>query len=194
MIPARFHPEAAAEFDEAAQFYESAQAGLGRAFEQEVERAVDRISAIPGIGNSFGFEGPSSDCSKFSVLGRIPRIGVGDPYPRNCSSAASRRLMKIIRGIASVVTVLASVAIAAESTQLTDEASAIAAAKRYTKARCTKEKPCEFRARREGEQWNVMVEFSKRSNPREIAQRYPGGHVLLYFNQQGQLVRRVEGE
>jgi hypothetical protein len=90
--------------------------------------------------------------------------------------------------------VLVGVAIAAEPTRVTDEASAIAAAKRYTKARCAKETPCEFRARREGQQWNVMVEFTKRSNPREVAQRYPGGHVLLYFNQQGQLVRRVEGE
>jgi hypothetical protein len=102
--------------------------------------------------------------------------------------------MKAIRGIASIVTVLAGVAIAAEPTQVTDEASAIAAAKRYTKARCTKETPCQFQARREGKQWNVQVEFTKRNNPREVAQRYPGGHVLLYFNQQGQLVRRVEGE
>jgi hypothetical protein len=86
------------------------------------------------------------------------------------------------------------VAVAAESTQITDEASAIAAAKRYTKARCTTETPCEFRARREGKQWNVYVEFTKRNNPREIAQKFPGGHVILYFNQQGQLVRRLEGE
>jgi hypothetical protein len=105
-----------------------------------------------------------------------------------------RRLMKVIRGIASAIVVLVGVAVAAESTQVTDEASAIAAAKRYTKARCTADRPCEFLARREGKQWNVLVEFSKRSNPGEIAQRYPGGHVLLYFNQQGQMVRRVEGE
>lgn len=105
-----------------------------------------------------------------------------------------RRLMRSIGYFLSITVVLTSLAVAAESTQLTDEASAIAAAKRYTKARCTKERPCEFRARREGKQWNVMVEFSRRNNPREIAQRYPGGHVLLYFNQQGQLVRRVEAE
>ena len=102
-------------------------------------------------------------------------------------------MIKIVHIIA-IAAVFATVAVASESTQIVDEASAIAAAKRYTKARCTKETPCEFRARREGKQWNVMVEFSKRNNPREIAQRYPGGHVLLYFNQQGQLVRRVEGE
>lgn len=105
-----------------------------------------------------------------------------------------RRLMRSIGSLLSITVVSSSLAVAAESAQVTDEASAIAAAKRFTKARCTKETPCEFRARREGSQWNVMVEFSKRNNPREIAQRHPGGHVLLYFNQQGQLVRRVEGE
>ena len=43
--------------------------------------------------------------------------------------------------------------------------------------------------------WNVLVEFTKR-NPGEkgAPERYPGGHVLLYFNQEGQLVRRVNGE
>ena len=102
--------------------------------------------------------------------------------------------MKIVRGFASIVAVVGCVAVGAESTSVTDEASAIAAAKRYTKARCTAEAPCEFRARREGKQWNVFVEFTKRNRPGEIAQRFPGGHVLLYFNQQGQLVRRVEGE
>ena len=100
-----------------------------------------------------------------------------------------------LRALAGIATVLASVmAVAAESTRVTDEASAIAAAKRYTKARCNTETPCEFRARREGKRWNVLVEFTKRSRPNEVAQRYPGGHVLLYFNEQGQLERRVEVE
>ena len=105
-----------------------------------------------------------------------------------------RRLMKYICAIGGVGTMVIGVAVAAESTQITDEASAIAAAKRYTKARCTTETPCEFRARPEGKQWNVYVEFTKRNDPREIAQKFPGGHVILYFNQQGQLVRRLEGE
>jgi hypothetical protein len=74
-------------------------------------------------------------------------------------------------------------AVAAEPTRISDEASAIAAAKRYTKGRCGAVGACTYRARREGKQWNVLVEFKKR-----------GGHVLLYFNQDGQLVRRVEGE
>ena len=54
MIRARFHPDAAAELDEAAQFYESAQVGLGRAFAHEVERAVDRITIFPEAGSPFG--------------------------------------------------------------------------------------------------------------------------------------------
>lgn len=102
--------------------------------------------------------------------------------------------MNISRLLASIGALLIAVAaIASESTQVTDEASAIAAAKRYTKARCT-ETPCQYRARREGKQWNVLVEFSKGKRRGEAGQRDPGGHLLLYFNQQGQLVRRVEGE
>src|SRR5258706_500059 len=102
--------------------------------------------------------------------------------------------MKTVAVLASIITMVAGIALAAESTTLTDEASAIAAAKRNTKARCNAETLCEFRARREGAQWNVFVQFTKRNHPREIANRYPGGHALLYFNQQGQLVKRVEGE
>jgi hypothetical protein len=101
-----------------------------------------------------------------------------------------RRIAHFLVGAA----ICAGAAIAADSTAITDEASAIAAAKRYTRSRCTQATPCEFRARREGRQWNVMVEFSKRNKPREITQRPAGGHVLLYFNQEGQLVRRVEGD
>ena len=81
-----------------------------------------------------------------------------------------------------------------ESTRVTDEASAIAAAKRYTKAQCKAEAPCSYRARREGKQWNVFVELPKRSDRREVTNRYPGGHVILYFNPEGQLVRRIQGE
>jgi hypothetical protein len=44
---ARFLPEAEAEFDEAVQFYERAEGGLGSAFTLEVERTVERIRAFP---------------------------------------------------------------------------------------------------------------------------------------------------
>jgi hypothetical protein len=75
-----------------------------------------------------------------------------------------------------------------------DEASAIAAAKRYTKAQCAAETPCTYKPRREGKQWNVWVQFTKRSAPDKAPRPYPGGHVVLYFDREGSLVRRVEGE
>ena len=102
--------------------------------------------------------------------------------------------MRGIGWLLGSLAVSASVAAAAEPAQVTDEASAIAVAKRYMKARCTAETPCEFRPRREGAQWNVWVEFTKRSRPGAKPQPYHGGHVILYFNQQGQLVRRIDGQ
>ena len=80
-----------------------------------------------------------------------------------------------------------------ESSRVTDEASAIAAAKKYTKAQCT-ETPCQYRPRREGKQWNVWVEFTRRDRPGAKPLPYDGGHVILYFNEEGQLVRRIKGE
>ena len=50
MTRARFLPEAEVEFDEAVQFYERAEIGLGGAFALEVERALDRICAFPESG------------------------------------------------------------------------------------------------------------------------------------------------
>jgi hypothetical protein len=97
------------------------------------------------------------------------------------------------RGYLTILLCLVGAASASESAQITDEASAIAAAKRYTKAQCT-ETPCLYRARREGTQWNVWVDFTKRSHPGATPQPYHGGHVILYFNQEGQLVRRIKGE
>lgn len=99
---------------------------------------------------------------------------------------------KYIWSTSSIVVFAASTAVWANSGRVTDEASAIAVAKKYVKAQCT-ETPCHFTPRREGSQWNVMVEFTKRNAAGKL-DRYPGGHVLLYFNQEGQLVRRVKGE
>ena len=100
--------------------------------------------------------------------------------------------MRALPYIASIALSFASAVASAESGRVTDEASAIAVAKKYVKAQCT-ETPCHFTPRREGSQWNVMVEFTKRNAAGKL-DRYPGGHVLLYFNQEGQLVRRVKGE
>ena len=93
--------------------------------------------------------------------------------------------------VAALVLLAASGVVAAE--RVTDEASAVAVAKRYVKAQCTAATPCHFKPRREGSQWNVLVEFTK-PTPAGKPERYPGGHVLLYFNPEGQLVRRVKGE
>lgn len=103
-------------------------------------------------------------------------------------SCRSRRM-----ALLTLLLSLAGTASAGESTHVTDEASAIAAAKRYTKAQCT-QTPCRYRARREGKQWNVWVDFTKRSRPGAKPQPYHGGHVILHFNPQGQLVRRIQGE
>ena len=94
--------------------------------------------------------------------------------------------------VLAIVMLSASGVVAAEPARVTDEASAVAVAKKYVKAQCTAT-PCHFKPRREGSQWNVLVEFTK-PTPAGKLERYPGGHVLLYFNQEGQLVRRVKGE
>jgi hypothetical protein len=101
--------------------------------------------------------------------------------------------MRYVQALSIVLLFAASPIAWANSSRVTDEASAIAAAKKYVKAQCAAEKPCHFKPRREGSQWNVLVEFTKRNEAGNF-DRYPGGHVLLYFNQEGQLVRRVNGE
>jgi len=95
---------------------------------------------------------------------------------------------------ASVLVVLGALSAGAAATQVVDEASAIEAAKRYTKSRCTAELPCTFKPRREGKQWNVWVQFTRRDAPGSKPRPYSGGHVILYFDREGSLVRRIEGE
>jgi hypothetical protein len=98
-----------------------------------------------------------------------------------------------IRNLFAILLFSAIGAMADESTRVTDEASAIAAAKRYTKGQCT-ETPCQYRPRREGKNWNVWVDFTRRERPGAKPQPYHGGHVILYFNEAGELVRRIKGE
>lgn len=47
MIPYEFHPEARAEFVEAAAYYELCRVGLGHSFVKQVERAIAHIRSSP---------------------------------------------------------------------------------------------------------------------------------------------------
>jgi hypothetical protein len=92
----------------------------------------------------------------------------------------------------SIATALVIVALHAAAARIADEAAAVEAAKAYTKGRCTSESPCSYRARREAKQWNVWVQLTKRSRPG--AAPSPAGHLILYFDAEGNLVRRIEGD
>ena len=56
MIAYSFHPEAAAEFEDASLFYESRMPGLGRSFAAEVERTIYLIREFPDAGSLVGRE------------------------------------------------------------------------------------------------------------------------------------------
>lgn len=77
MIPARFLPEAEAEFAEAAVFYETAEPGLGVACAQEVERTVDRICVFPESGAKLGTVVRRAIVSNFP-FSIVYRIGSGE--------------------------------------------------------------------------------------------------------------------
>jgi hypothetical protein len=99
-----------------------------------------------------------------------------------------------LRGLAAAVISAASVAFAASEGRIIDGASAIDAAKRYLKARCTVETPCRFKPEHEGKQWRVWVQLTKRSSANGRPVAYPGGTLILYFGEDGSLKRRLEGE
>lgn len=101
--------------------------------------------------------------------------------------------------MSTMISILAAVAMAAaslgaaEGARITDKPSAVEAAKRYTKGRCTPRAPCSFRAEREGRQWRVWVHLSKRDQARAgtpESERY----IILFFDADGNLLRRIEGE
>ena len=83
---------------------------------------------------------------------------------------------------------------AAGSTEIADAESAIRAAKLYTKGRCNAETPCTYKPEHEGKQWRVWVQLTRRNSPREVARPYPGGTIILYFDESGKLLRRLEGD
>ena len=61
-----FHPEASAEFQGAAAYYENEVPGLGEAFISEVERVAEIIGAHPAIGH------PVDEVFRRVVLVRFP--------------------------------------------------------------------------------------------------------------------------
>lgn len=73
-----FHPQAQAELDEAAMFYEQRVPGLGLAFAGEVQKSVSLILAHPEIGgsNSQGFRCLAIRRFPFSVTYRTNDSGV----------------------------------------------------------------------------------------------------------------------
>ena len=99
--------------------------------------------------------------------------------------------MKTLAG--ALAALAAAVALAAGELPITDNASAIAAAKHYLKARCTAETPCKFRPEHEGKQWRVWVQLTRQSG-KGTPHPYPGGTLILYFDEKGNLTRRLEGE
>ena len=78
--------------------------------------------------------------------------------------------------------------------RLATAADAIETAKKFVRARCTTETPCKYRAEREGSRWRVWVDLTKKHSPRDKAHPYPGGHIVLYFDAGGNLLRRVDGD
>jgi plasmid stabilization system protein ParE len=50
VIPFEFHPDAAAEYDKAAAYLESAAPGMGGEFRREVESTIQFICRFPGAG------------------------------------------------------------------------------------------------------------------------------------------------
>jgi len=54
VIPYTFHPDADAELEEAALFYESRMVGLGKSFAAEVERTISLVREFPEAGSPVG--------------------------------------------------------------------------------------------------------------------------------------------
>jgi hypothetical protein len=83
-------------------------------------------------------------------------------------------------------------AVAAEP--IHDRAAAIRVAQTYMKARCTERTPCRFRSERDGRQWRVWVRLSERNSRGQAVYPSPGKQVVLSFDADGNLIRRLEVE
>lgn len=109
---------------------------------------------------------------------------VGDESPRRRGLAVGLLLVGISLSVPAIR--------AAEP--VNSAASATEAARRLMKARCTGETRCQYRAERDGKQWRVWVNFARRNAAHAGARPIADGYVVLYFDAQGTLIRRVEGE
>ncbi len=112
---------------------------------------------------------------------------MSDRLPIAARDPASRFLGVLAAGVAAT-------AFSADGAGITDAASAIEVAKRYVKARCTPDTPCRFKPEREGKQWRVWVQLTRRDAPNQAPRPYPGGTLILYFDAKGNLLRRLEGD
>lgn len=54
MIPCTFHPDASAELEDAALFYEAQVPGLGKSFAVEIERTIAIVREYPEAGSPIG--------------------------------------------------------------------------------------------------------------------------------------------
>lgn len=91
----------------------------------------------------------------------------------------------------ALAVLLAPAALAGEPIRTREEATD--AARRWMKARCNAQTPCTYKPEHEGRQWRVWVQLTRRDaqgKPRP----FPGGTVILYFDEAGNLLRRLEGD
>ena len=103
-------------------------------------------------------------------------------------------MKQIHRFFAAFAALTIGVAAAVESNAITDAATAIRVATRYTKVGCNAVTPCTYKAQREGKQWRVAVKLTKRDSPRGAPYPYAGGDMCLFFDSRGYLIRRLGGD
>lgn len=83
---------------------------------------------------------------------------------------------------------------AAAAEPIGDRAAAVRAARTYMKARCTDRTPCRFRSERDGRRWRVWVRMGERNSRGQTVYPSPGKQVVLSFDADGSLIRRLEVE
>lgn len=83
---------------------------------------------------------------------------------------------------------------AAAAEPIGDRAAAVRAAQGYLKGRCTDRTPCRFRSERDGRRWRVWVRLGERNARGQAVYRSPGKQIVLTFDANGNLIRRLEVE